>query len=116
MKFIKSFILAFIVMTATTNIALSQTTDTTQTADSTKTMTVKVKVKGVTCSMDLKMISANVEKIKGVNSCKTVKKGTTTTFDVAYKPALVEEKEIYAAIERTGSCENPDGRPYKVKQ
>lgn len=114
MKFIKSFVLAFTVLTATTNIAFSQTTNTNQTTDSLKTATVKVK--GITCSMDLKMISANVEKLNGVSSCKSGKQGTTTTFEVKYNPALVTEKEIFAAIETTGSCENPNERPYKVKQ
>ena len=66
--------------------------------------------------MDLKMISANVEKLKGVSSCKTGKQGTTTTFKIEYNPALVTEKEIFAVIENTGSCDNPDERPYTVKQ
>jgi copper chaperone CopZ len=114
MKFIKSFVLAFTVLTAKTNIAFSQTTTTKQTTDSLTNATVKVK--GITCSMDLKMISANVEKVNGVSSCKTGKQGTTTTFEVKYNPALVTEKEIFAAIENTGSCENPKERPYKVKQ
>jgi len=114
MKFIKSFVLAFIVLTATANIAFSQTTNTNQQADTIKTASIKVK--GITCSMDLKMISANVEKLNGVSSCKAGKQGTTTTFEVNFNPALVTEKEIYTAIEGTGSCENPDERPYKVKQ
>ena len=114
MKFIKSFVLAIIVLTASANSAFSQTTTTNQTTDSLKTATVKVK--GITCSMDLKMISANVEKVKGVSSCKAGKQGTTTTFEVKYNPALVTEKEIFAVIENTGSCENPDERPYKIKQ
>lgn len=114
MNLIKLFVLAFIALTATTNIAFSQTTNTNQTTDSLKTATVKVK--GITCSMDLKMISANVEKLNGVSSCKSGKQGTTTTFEVKYNPALVTEKEVFAAIESTGSCENPNERPYKVKQ
>ncbi len=112
MKFIKSFVLAIIVLTA--NSAFLQTTTTSQTTDSLKTATVKVK--GITCSMDLKMISANLGKVKGVSSCKAGKQGTTTTFEVKYNPASVTEKEIFAAIENTGSCENPDERPYKIKQ
>jgi copper chaperone CopZ len=114
MKFIKSFVLAFTVLTATTNIVFSQTTTANHTTDSLKTATVKVK--GITCSMDLKMISANVEKVNGVNSCKAGKQGTTSIFEVKYNPVLVTEKEIFAAIENIGSCENPDKRPYKVKQ
>jgi len=108
MKFIKSFVLAFIVLTATASIAFSQTTD------STKTVTVKVK--GINCSMDLKTISANVEKLKGVSSCQAGKMGTTSSFLIKYNPALVTEKEINTAIENTGGCENPDEKPYKVKQ
>ncbi len=114
MKFIKSFVLASIVLTASANSAFSQTTTTDHTTDSLKTATVKVK--GITCSMDLRMISANLEKVKGVSSCKAGKQGTTTTFEVKYNPASVTEKEIFAAIENTGSCENPDERPYKIKQ
>ncbi len=114
MKFIKSLFLAFTVLTATTNVAFSQSTNTIQQTDSVKTLTVKVK--GITCSMDLKMISANVEKLKGISSCKAGKEGTTATFEVKYNPALVSEKEIFATIEETGSCENPEERPYKVKQ
>jgi len=106
--------LAFTVLTATTNIAFSQTTTTNQTTDSLKTATIKVK--GITCSMDLKMISANVEKLNGVSSCKSGKQGTTTTFEVKYNPSLVTEKEIFTAVESTGSCENPNEKPYKVKQ
>ncbi len=106
--------MAFTVLTATTNIAFSQTTTTNQTTDSLKTATIKVK--GITCSMDLKMISANVEKLNGVSSCKSGKQGTTTTFEVKYNPSLVTEKEIFTAVESTGSCENPNEKPYKVKQ
>lgn len=114
MKFIESFFLAFTVLTATTNIAFSQTSTTNQTTDSLKTTTVKVK--GITCSMDLKMICANAEKVKGVSSCKPGKQGTTTAFEVKYNPTLVTEKEIFSTIENTGSCENPNERPYKIKQ
>ena len=114
MKFIKSIVLALTMMTATANVALSQTINTNQATDSLKTATIKVK--GITCSMDLKMVSANIESVKGVSSSKLGKQGTTTTFEVKYNPALVTEKEIYAAIEGTGSCENPDERPYKIKQ
>ena len=114
MKFLKSFILAFILMLATSNYIFSKATSTHQTIDSLTTAIIKVK--GITCSMDLKMISINVEKIKGVNSCIPKKQGTTTTFEVLYNAELVTEKEIYKAIENTGSCENPSERPYKIKQ
>lgn len=114
MKFIKSFVYAFIVLIATTNSALSQTTNPNQPQDSVKTITLKVK--GITCSTDLKTIAANVEKIKGVNSCKAGKMGTTSSFEIKYNPALVTVKEINTTIENTGGCENPNDKPYKVKQ
>ena len=114
MKFLKAFILAFVALTATTNFAFSQSTNSIQKAENTKTITVKVK--GVSCSMDLKMISANVEKLEGVKSCKTAKKGATTKFEVKMNPSLVTEKEIHTAIENTGGCKNPNERPYKIKQ
>ena len=114
MKVIKLLVLVIITLTIRTNITFSQTTIINETTDSLTTATVKVK--GITCSMDLKMISANVEKVKGVSSCKAGKQGTTTTFEVKYNPTLVTEKEIFSTIENTGSCENPEERPYKVKQ
>lgn len=65
--------------------------------------------------MDLKTIAGNVEKLNGVISCKAGKQGPTTTFDVRYNPTLTSEKQIFAAIENTGGCSDPDARPYKVK-
>ena len=112
MKLIKLFVLAFIVLTATTSITLAQ--NTTQKNDNQKTITIKVK--GINCSMDLKMIAANVEKLKGVTSCKSGKMGTTSSFAVIFNPELITEKEINHAIENTGSCENPNEKPYKIKQ
>lgn len=112
MKFIKSLVLAFVVLIATTSIASAQ--ETTKNIDNSKTITIKVK--GITCSMDLKMISANVEKLKGVSSCKSGKMGTTSSFVVTFNPQLITEKEINNTIENTGSCENPEEKTYKVKQ
>ena len=106
--------MAFTLLTATTNIAFSQTTTTHPTTDSIKTATIKVK--GINCSKDLKLISDNIDKVKGVSSSKVLKQGTVTTFEVNYNPTLVAEKEIFAAIENTGTCENPDERRYKIKQ
>jgi len=114
MKFNKSLVVALVAWTATIGIAFSQTTNTNQTSDSTKTLTLKVK--GITCSMDLKTISTNVEKLKGIGSCKAGKMGTTSSFIIIYNPYLVAEKDINTAIENTGGCEDPNDRPYKVKQ
>lgn len=113
MKFLKSFLLAVIALAAASNIAFSQTTTAAPTTDNTKTLTVKVK--GVGCPTDLKMICTNVEKLDGVSSFKSISQGATTTFEAKYDPALISEKEIHAAIEGTSSCTDPDARPYKVK-
>lgn len=113
MKFLKVIIVAFVALFATTNVAYSQTTSTDQTTENLKTLSVKVK--GVGCSTDCKTICSNVEKLKGVSSSTTVKKGATTTFEVKYDATLVTEEQIHAAIENTGGCTNPNTRPYKVK-
>ena len=74
------------------------------------------KVKGITCATDVKTIASNIEKLAGVINCKADKPGATTSFELKFNPARVTEKEIVAAIENTGGCENPNDRPYKVKQ
>jgi copper chaperone CopZ len=115
MKFSNILVLTITFMLVSTTATYAQSTkEKVQIADTTKTLTTKVK--GITCSTDLKMISANVKKLKGVSTCKAGKTGTTTTFEITINPSLITEKEIYAAIESTGSCENPDERPYKIKQ
>ena len=77
--------------------------------------TIKVKVKGVGCSRDVKAINRNVAKVNGVSICETRKKGAVTTFAVTYDPSVTTEKEIYSAVENTAGCSNQTARPYKVK-
>lgn len=78
--------------------------------------TVIVKVSGITCSGDLTMIAAGVEKMNGVSSCKQVgKMSTSTSFEVKYDPSKVSYAEVVKAIEDTASCDRPEQRPYKVK-
>lgn len=77
---------------------------------------IEVKVKGVGCSADIKSITENVEKLEGVSRCKTLKKGATTKFQVYLLPSKVKKEEIYATIEDTPGCKNPNDRPYKVKE
>ena len=113
MKIFKSFLVAFVAIIATANFAYSQSASTDQTTENLKTLSVKVK--GVGCSTDCKTICSNVEKLEGVSSCTTVKKGAVTTFEAKYDSALVTEEQINAAIENTGGCSNPETRPYKVK-
>lgn len=114
MKILTILILAFILCTAGTQTAFSQTATAIQSPDSLQTL--RVKVKGISCANDIQIITSNVAKTKGVSSCNAGKKGSTTAFEINYNPALITEKEIIAVIENTGSCENPDVRPYKVKQ
>lgn len=77
--------------------------------------TITIKVKGVTCSNDLKTLSDNVKELKGVSACKPGKAGPTSVFKITYNPAMVSTNEIYKAIENTGGCSDPNDRPYKVK-
>lgn len=116
MKLLKSLLLAVIGLLATTNFASAQNTAATQQSINTSEIvqTFDVKVKGVGCSTDIKTISANVEKLDGVSSCKVAKKGATTTFKVTMNTALISRDDVYAAIEGTAGCKNPNDRPYKV--
>jgi copper chaperone CopZ len=72
------------------------------------------KVKGITCSSDLKRISTNVTAVQGVASCKVLKQGPKSTFEVRYYPSQTNEAAVAAAIQATPDCENPDKRPYQV--
>ena len=106
--------LVLIAFTFTTQIVYAQTPSSTE-----QTIDIKisaVKVKGITCANDLKSIAANVEKLNGVNTCKANKTGPTTQFEIKFNPLVVSEKEIFAAIESTPGCQNPNDRPYKVKK
>jgi copper chaperone CopZ len=115
MKIFNLLMMACLLITSisTKNYAQNNAQNNTQNSDSTKTLTIKVK--GVTCSGDLKTIAGNVEKLAGVRQCKTGKMGATSTFEVSYNPTKVNLKDIHNAIEGTSGCENPNDRPYKVK-
>lgn len=107
MKNLKYIIIAFLFAIAATGMAIAQN-------DSTKT--VSLKVKGLHCADDVKTISDNVVKLKGVSSCTAGSPGATTSFTVKFQPARLTENEIRAAIENTPGCDNPDEKPYKVKK
>jgi copper chaperone CopZ len=109
MTMIKKIIIVMLVFTAVSkaSVARSVALDT----DS----TITIKVKGITCSNDLKTLSDNVKELKGVSECKPGKMGPISVFKISFNPALVSTKEIYKAIENTGGCSDPDERPYKVK-
>ena len=78
--------------------------------------TITLKVKGLTCSNDLKTIALNVKEIKGVSECKPGKLGPTSSYKITYNPALVNKKEVVAIIENTPGCGDGDEKPYKVKK
>lgn len=113
MSIAKYFVLVLALCAGTASGAFAQSAQQSSVADN--GVVVVIKVKGVTCAMDLKTIASNVEKLEGVSSCKPLKEGAISTFQVAYNPLKVTEKEIYAAVENTEGCENPSDRPYKVK-
>lgn len=77
--------------------------------------TITIKVKGITCSNDLKTLSDNVKVLKGVTACKSGKAGSVSEFTITFNPTIVDTKKIYQSIENTGGCSNPNDRPYKVK-
>lgn len=114
MKSIKISVVAFLVFYALPNFMIAQTSNALPKLESVET--IEVKVKGVGCADDIKSIAANVEKLEGVSRCKTVKKGAVTKFEVYLLPSMVNVDAIHAAIEDTPGCQNPNDRPYKVKQ
>ncbi|MFZ1451920.1 MAG: hypothetical protein WAT20_04415 [Ferruginibacter sp.] len=105
----KKIIIVVLIFTAIGNNSFA--TNKNQLTDS----TITIKVKGVTCSADLKTLADNVKELKGVSDCKPGKMGPTSVFKITFNPALVGTKEIYKAIENTGGCSDPNDRPYKVK-
>ena len=112
MKILKLLMLSIFVLAASSNFIFAQS-ETAKKAVEAKTIIVKVK--NVTCPVDLKMICDNVEKLEGVSACKVAKKGATTKLKVTMTDA-VKKEAIYAAIEGTGTCEDPNDRRYKVKK
>lgn len=115
MKVLLSFAFTLFLCAITMPNLQAQTAETASVESTTAEATLTVKVKGVGCATDIKMIQTNVEKLDGVSKCTVVKKGATTSFDVVYVAEKVSEKEIHAAVEGTAGCENPNDRPYKVK-
>lgn len=113
MKISINFLPVLFVLILTSIEGQAQTTNTPN-LDSIKVITYKVK--GITCASDVKTIAGNIEKLSGIINCKADKPGATTNFELKFNPARVTEKEIVAAIENTGGCQNPNDRPYKVKQ
>ncbi len=83
---------------------------------STKDTTITLKVKGLTCSNDLKTIATNVKEIKGVSACNPGKLGPTSTYKVTFNPAVVNRNDLVAVIENTPGCGDGDEKPYKVKK
>lgn len=112
MKFFQSNFLVFLCLLCSVSFARAQ-----DLAETNPDLTViKLKVKGITCSMDLKMISDEVEAVTGVSECKSIKDGAVSVFRIEYNSEEVTEAQIRTAIERTGGCENPKEKPYKVKK
>jgi copper chaperone CopZ len=103
-------VLMFVLLT---NIAIQAAKA--QTATQATDTTITVKVKGLTCSNDLKTIASNVKEVKGVKECKAGKLGPTSSYKITYNLALVNYKDIVAAIENTPGCGDAEEKPYKVK-
>jgi copper chaperone CopZ len=113
MNFLKIFSLFFILSIGFTTAASGQSSST-QNPFETSLVKQKVKVKGASCKVDLGMIVTNIKKLNGVKSCVIAKRGFTSTLEVEYDSDQVDFKTIKAAIESTGTCEDPNARQYKV--
>lgn len=82
-----------------------------------KLQTIKLKVGGITCAGDCKDIQKVINKLNGVASCKQIgKPAATSVFEVSFDPAVITENEIRSKVEDVPGCDNPNERPYRVKQ
>ena len=113
MKFL-SYISFLFVFALSTNVVNAQTAETSSTSIN-STETFEVRVKGVGCMTDVKMIRTNITNMAGVTACEAQKTGAVTVFAVTYDPALLTKDEIHAVVEDTPGCKNPADRPYRVK-
>jgi copper chaperone CopZ len=117
-RFFCTLTLIFVLTCISAVSAFAQTsTEQSQPAQNSAVQKIKLKVSGITCSGDCKDIEKAVGKINGVSTVKMLSKpSATSVFEVSFNPAVVTEKEIRKAVEATPGCENPNDRPYKVKQ
>ena len=112
------YIVALIILFSTTSLtAFTQNSkDTTHQPASQTLQTIKIKVTGITCSGDCKDIQKSVAKLTGVTATRQIgKPSATSAFEITFNPALVTEKEIQKSVEDTPGCDDPEKRPYKVK-
>lgn len=115
-KYFTVMALLFAMTFAIAQVSCAQTPNSQSKTSNPNDTTVIVKVSGITCSGDLKMITDNVAKTNGVSSCNKVgKMATSTSFEVKYDTTKITYAEVVKAIEGTASCDHPDQRPYKVK-
>lgn len=107
MKTIISIIALFIAL-GTTNFAKAQANDTLKTAT--------IKIKGISCTMDLPIIKKKLVNEDGIDDVTYSEvKSEAVIFTVKYHTAIITEKQIRTAIENAPSCDNPEEKPYKVK-
>ena len=115
-KYFSVSVLLLAVSFTIAQVSCAQTLNTQSKTSNPNDTTVTVKVSGITCSGDLTMIAAGVEKMNGVSSCKqTGKMSASTSFEVKFDRSKISYAEVVKAIEGTASCDHPDQRPYKVK-
>lgn len=63
------------------------------------------------CKTDCKLVETALYRKKGVKSVKI--EGETIT--IVYNPKKVKPEELQAAVENTGTCEDPNAKVHKVK-
>lgn len=103
-----------IILCAFSTSAIAQS-NTSQQSDSLQT--IQLKVKGITCSGDLLMITDHVEKKDGIKKCDAIgKMSATSTFEIIFNRNKISRADIVKSIEDTPSCDHPKEKPYRVKQ
>jgi len=104
----KTIISMVMMLFAFTTIKAQMTTDTLKTAT--------IKVKGISCTMDLPIIKKKLVNQEGIDEVTyTEVKSEAVFFTVKYHTSVTNEKQIRSAIEAAPSCDAPNERPYKVK-
>lgn len=107
MKTIISIIIVFATL-GLTNTVKAQANDTLKIAT--------IKIKGISCSMDLPIIKKKLVNEDGIDDITYSEvKSDAVIFTVKYHTSIITEKQIRTAIENAPACDNPNEKPYKVK-
>lgn len=112
----KYIVVLFVLISTTSLKTFAQNSKETPQTKSQTLQTIKIKVTGITCKGDCKDIQESIGKLDGISTTKQIgKPAATSIFEITFNPTLVTEKQIQKSVEDTPGCDDPEKRPYKVK-